>query len=71
MIKFKLKNLILKKEYNENRRISLPEISKITGISTTTLSRIANKKEYITNSNIIEKLCTYFKCDFNDLMEIC
>ncbi|QTA83875.1 HTH domain-containing protein, Cro/C1-type [Desulfonema limicola] len=71
MVKFNLKKLISEQEFKEKRRISVREISEITGISKTTLSLIANSKgDYKTNSENIEKLCQYFNCTPNDLMTI-
>ncbi len=60
MIKYNLKALISDKEFKEDRKIRYEDISKSTGISRQTLSKIASKKGYRTSSDIIEKLCRYF-----------
>ncbi len=71
MIKFNFKQLLSDKEFKEKKHISLKEVAEITDISRTTLSKISNSKgDYITSSNIIEKLCLYFDCTPNDLMTI-
>ena len=62
MIKYNLKALKADKEFTENRRISLKEISEATGISYPTLSKIANHRGYDTAVSNIEKLCLYFGC---------
>ena len=60
MIRFRLKELIVDKEFNENRRITFDELSKSTGIHRTTLSKIANQKGYNTTTDVLDKLCVYF-----------
>jgi putative transcriptional regulator len=71
MIQFNFKKLLADKEFKEKRRIHLKEIAEKTGISRTTLSKIANSKgEYKTSSEIIEKLCKYFECTTDELMTI-
>ena len=49
MIKYNFKKLISDKEFDEGRKINYAEISKITGISRQTLSKIASQKGYKTN----------------------
>ena len=70
MIKYNLKALMFDKGFNENRKITYADISRATGISKPTLSKIASKRGYVTNTRIIEKLCNYFECGCNDLMTI-
>ena len=70
MIRFNIKKMIADKEFNENCKITLKDLAKITGISRVTLGQIANKKGYSTSTNNIEKLCKYFNCTPNDLISI-
>lgn len=70
MIRFNLKTLIADKEFLENRRITYDEISRHTGLSKPTLSKIATKKGYNVTSSNIEKLCRFLDCDFNDFMTL-
>lgn len=71
MIKYNLKELIAKNEFQEKRRISLSEIAKEIGISRATLSKIANSKgDYSTKTEYVEKLCQYFECTPDELMTI-
>jgi len=60
MIRFRLKELIAEKGFQENRRVTLDEVSKETGIHRTTLSKIANQRGYNTTTEILDKLCIYF-----------
>lgn len=69
MIRFRLRELIIEKEFNENRRITLEEISQATGIQRTTLSRIGGQKGYNTTTDNIDKLCEYFHCPVQSMME--
>lgn len=69
MIRFKLKELIAKKSFTEDRRVTLDEVSAQTGISRNTLSRIANTRGYSTSTDAVDRLCAYFDCDINEFME--
>ena len=71
MIKYNLKELIAKKEFQEKRRISLGEIAKEIRVSRATVSKIANSKgDYSTKTEYIEKLCKYFGCTTDEFMTI-
>lgn len=71
VIKFNIKELIARKEYEERRTISLHEVAGEVGMGIATLSRIANSRGgYHTSTAQIEKLCRYFGCTPNDLITI-
>jgi len=44
MIRFRLREMIIDREFKEGRRINLEEIARETGIHRTTLSRIAGQR---------------------------
>jgi len=69
MLHFQLKDLIGKKEIKEKRKITLEEISQTTGIHRTTLSKIVNKENYNTTTDVINKLCEYFDVDVSKLIK--
>ena len=69
MIRFRLREMIVDREFNEGRRISLEEISKSVDIQRSTLSRIAGQRGYNTTTDNIDKLCRYFECTVDRLME--
>ena len=69
MIRFRLKELVAEKEFQEGRNITFEEISKETGIHRTTLSRISNKKGYVTTTEVLDKLCTYFGVSTSEVAE--
>ncbi len=69
MIRFKLGEMIEKKQFAEGRRVTINEIATATGLNRMTLSKILNQKGYGTGTETIDRLCEYFKCDVQDLME--
>ena len=69
MIRFRLREMIIDREFTEGRRIALDEIARATGIHRTTLSRIAGQRGYNTTTDNIDKLCRYFECQVEQLME--
>jgi putative transcriptional regulator len=69
LIRFRLREMIIDKEFTEGRRITFEEISQGTGIQRTTLSRIAGQRGYNTTTDNIDKLCRYFDCSVDKLME--
>jgi len=69
MIRFRLQELIANKGYEEQRNITLDEISEATGIHRVTLSRISNKVGYSTSTNVLGLLCEYFDCEVGDIAE--
>lgn len=69
MVRFRLRELMADKGFNEDRRITFEEISKETGIHRTTLTKIANQKGYNAKTEAIDKLCSYFKVSVGELLE--
>lgn len=69
LLRFKIKDLISKKSFDEDRRITLGEVAEETGVSRVTLSKMANQKGYNTVTDNLDKLCIYFECDISGLVE--
>ena len=69
MMRFRIKELIAQKEFAEQRRVTLGEISQITGIHRMTLSKIVNKHSYSTTTHHLDLLCEFFGCRVDQLME--
>lgn len=69
MIRFKLAEQIEKKQFRESRRLTIQEVAEATGVNRMTLSKILNHKGYSTGTDIIDKLCGYFECRVEDLVE--
>jgi len=68
MVRYLLKEKIADMEFAEDRRITIEEISTKTGISRPTLTRILGKNGYSTSTDVLGKLCEFFKCDICDLV---
>jgi putative transcriptional regulator len=69
MIRFRFKELMAEKEFQEGRRITLEEVSKATGIHRTTLSKVSNQKGYNTTIEVLDKLCEFFDVELGVLAE--
>lgn len=69
MIRFKLGELLEKKQFRDSRRITLQEVSEATAINRSTLSKILNQKGYSTGTDVLDRLCTYFDCTISDVVE--
>jgi putative transcriptional regulator len=67
MIRFKLKELLAEKSFQEGRRVTLEEVSKETDIHRTTLSRISNVKGYNASTDVLDKLCEFFDVQVSDV----
>lgn len=69
MIRVLLKQMLDEKAFREGRRITFAELSEQTGISTATLTRVANRPGYNTNTDTIDALCWYLDCAPGDLLQ--
>lgn len=69
MIRIKLKHAIADREFKERRRVTLAEVSSETGVSLSTLTRMANVPGYNAELDAIDALCGYFKCQPGELLE--
>jgi DNA-binding Xre family transcriptional regulator len=69
MIRFKLREMLADREFREGRRINLDELSGATGINKSTLSRISSVRGYNTTTDNVDKLCRYFDCAVEKLIE--
>lgn len=68
MIHLEIKELIAAKAAQWGRRITLLEVANATGISRMTLNRMMRQQGYNTVTDHLDKLCTYFQCDLNELV---
>ena len=55
MIRYRLKELIAEKEFQDGKRLTLEKLAKDTGLHRTTLSKIANNKGYNATTDILDK----------------
>lgn len=69
MIRFYLQKMISEKQFKEDRRITMAEITEATGINRVTLSKMINQKGYSTVTDNLDKLCKFFDCSLNEIAE--
>ena len=69
MLRFKIKEMIAKKEFADARRITISEIAEATSIHRMTLSKMINRRGYNTGSENLDRLCAYLDCEIEDLAE--
>jgi len=69
MIRFRLKELILDEEFKTGKRITFGAIAQETGIKQPTLSRIAGTRGYNTTTYNVDKLCRFFGCPVESIMQ--
>ncbi len=69
MIRFKLQELMAEKQFREGRRVTITELSEVTGINRVTLSKLVNQRGYSTVTENIDRICKYFNCSVSDVME--
>jgi len=69
MLRLKIKELIGKREFEEGRHVTIAEIAQATGIHRITLSKMINQRGYNTGTDNLDRLCAYFDCQIQDLVE--
>lgn len=69
MLRFKLKERIADLEFRERRRVTIQEIAEATGLNRMTLSKLANHHGANVQSEALDRLCTYFGCKIDDIVE--
>lgn len=68
-VKNKFPLLLADKGIKENRRISIAEVSRNTGIAERTLQAWARNDITRFDTPVIEALCAYFNCSVCELLE--
>lgn len=69
MLRYKLKELIADQEFRERRRVTVQELAQATGITRNTLSKMLNQHGASVRSENLDRLCTYFDCAIEKLVE--
>ncbi len=69
MIRFRIQELMAEKQFQEGRRLTVSEVSAATGINRVTLSKMINQRGYSTVTDTLDKLCAYFGCRIEQLVE--
>lgn len=69
MIRYRLRELMADMAFKENKTITLTQISDATGISRRVLTSVANERGYNTEVETLDKLCRFFDCRIEQLVE--
>ncbi|MEN8719225.1 MAG: helix-turn-helix transcriptional regulator [Oceanococcaceae bacterium] len=69
MIRFRFKERLAEKEFQERRVITINEVARESGIHRATLSKIANEPGYNTGTDNLNRLCKYFACGIGEIVE--
>ncbi len=69
MLRFKIKEMIARKEFDEGRRVTIAEVAEAAGIHRMTLSKLINQKGYNAGTDTLDRLCGYFQCKIEELVE--
>lgn len=69
MIRFKLKEMIAKKEFSDGERVTVGAVAEATGIHRMTISKLINHRGSNTGTDNLNKLCEFFDCKVEDLIE--
>jgi DNA-binding Xre family transcriptional regulator len=69
MLRFRLKELLAEKEFREGRVITMVEVADATGIHRMTLSKLSNHRGYNATADVLDRLCSYFGCRIEQLVE--
>ena len=67
MIQCRLRELMAAKSRQEQRRITYDNILTRTGIAKSTLTKLANDQANMVGISVVDRLCTYFRCQPGDL----
>lgn len=69
MIRLKLKELLAEASFKKGERIRLDELAFSTGIHRATLSALSSPKGTNTSTDNLDRLCHFFGCEIQDLVE--
>ncbi len=69
VIYINIKELIRAKKVQWGRKITMAEVAETTGISRMTLFRMANNQGYNTVTDHLDKLCAFFECEIQELVQ--
>ena len=67
-LKSNLLVLVAEKSQRDGKRITLRSVARDTGVSTYTIYALANNDLIEYPREVLEKLCSYFDCQLNDLL---
>jgi putative transcriptional regulator len=69
LIVYKIKELIEARPLHKGRKVTLSYLAEQVGIQSSAMSKIANNKGYNTSMTTVDRLCEFFDCKIEDLVE--
>jgi putative transcriptional regulator len=69
VIRVRLRELIAEKHYREGQLTTITEIARVIGVHRTTLTKMASNPENNTSTETLDRLCGYFNCRVDQLLE--
>ena len=70
MLRFRIKERLAERSWEEGRRITLKEMSQATGIGPAVLSSLGSPgRTTVTNTRYLEAICRYLHCTLDELVE--
>lgn len=69
MLRYRLKELLADKEFKEGRVITMIEVANATGVHRMTLSKVAHQRGCNPTADVLDRLCTFFGCSIEQLVE--
>lgn len=69
MIRYRLRELMAEKAFRDGSPTTITEVAEKTGIARRVLSSIANKRGYNTVTSNVDRLCRYFDCKVEDVIQ--
>jgi putative transcriptional regulator len=67
VIRYHLAHLIENHEFKTQQRWPLVRIAEETGIHRVTLSKLGNPSGYVTTTDTLDRLCSFFGCSLSEL----
>ena len=69
MLRFRLQELLADRQFRTGERITLTALAAAAGVNRVTLSKMINQRGYSTVTESLDRLCSYFKCPIENLVE--
>ena len=69
MIRYRLRERMADYQFETGEKVTLTKIAESTGINRSTLSKLSTQRNYNTTTEVLDKLCAFFKCEIGDIAE--
>jgi putative transcriptional regulator len=69
MIRFRIKEQLAEMSFRKGARVRLDDVAAATGIHRVTLSKIGSPSGCNTSTDNLDRLCNFFGCQIQDLVE--